>query len=42
MDVDILVVKFGYLIPELYDMRWGRIMSLTPGVVDQKQKRLYY
>lgn len=39
---DILVVKIGYLVPELYDMRGGWIMALTPGGVDQDLERLDY
>ncbi|MFS4491391.1 M81 family metallopeptidase [Maribacter sp. 2308TA10-17] len=39
---DILVVKIGYLVPELYDMRKGWIMALTPGGVDQDLERLGY
>ncbi len=39
---DILVVKIGYLVPELYDMRGGWIMALTPGGVDQDLERLGY
>lgn len=39
---DILVVKIGYLVPELYDMRGGWIMALTPGGVDQDLERLEY
>lgn len=37
---DILVVKIGYLVPELYDMRGDWIMALTPGGVDQDLERL--
>lgn len=37
---DIVVVKIGYLVPELYNMRKGWIMALTPGGVDQDLKRL--
>jgi len=37
---DILVVKIGYLVPELYDMRADWIMALTPGGVDQDLERL--
>jgi len=37
---DIVVVKLGYLVPELYDMRAGWIMALTPGGVDQDLERL--
>lgn len=39
---DIVVVKIGYLVPELYDMRAGWIMALTPGGVDQDLERLDY
>ncbi|TMM56805.1 M81 family metallopeptidase [Maribacter algarum] len=39
---DILVIKIGYLVPELYDMRKGWIMALTPGGVDQDLERLGY
>ncbi len=39
---DILVVKIGYLVPELYDMRADWIMALTPGGVDQDLLRLDY
>ena len=39
---DILVVKIGYLVSELYDMRKGWIMALTPGGVDQDLERLGY
>lgn len=31
MVTDIIVVKMGYLVPELYDMRADWIMALTPG-----------
>ena len=41
-ETDILVVKIGYLVPELYDMRGGWIMALTPGGVDQDLTRLPY
>ena len=37
---DIVVVKLGYLVPELYDMRADWIMALTPGGVDQNLERL--
>jgi microcystin degradation protein MlrC len=37
---DIVVVKIGYLVPELYDIRAGWIMALTPGGVDQNLERL--
>jgi microcystin degradation protein MlrC len=41
-ETDILVVKIGYLVPELYDIRKGWIMALTPGGVDQDLHRLEY
>ena len=39
---DVLVVKIGYLVPELYDLRGDWIMALTPGGVDQDLERLDY
>jgi microcystin degradation protein MlrC len=39
-EADILVVKIGYLVPELYEMRGDWIMALTPGGVDQDLERL--
>lgn len=36
----IVVVKIGYLVPELYDMRGDWIMAQTPGGVDQDLDRL--
>ena len=39
---DILVVKIGCLVPELYNIRGGWIMALTPGGVDQDLERLGY
>ncbi|MDQ6478107.1 M81 family metallopeptidase [Dyadobacter sp. LHD-138] len=39
---DIVVVKIGYLEPELYAMRADWILSLTPGGVDQNLERLGY
>ena len=39
---DIVMVKIGYLVPELYDMRGGWLMALTPGGVDQDLLRLPY
>ena len=36
------MVKIGYLVPELYDMRADWIMALTPGGVDQDLERLGY
>lgn len=41
-ETDIIVVKIGYLVPELYDMRGDWIMALTPGGVDQDLNRLGY
>lgn len=41
-EADIVVVKIGYLVPELYDMRGDWIMALTPGGVDQDLERLPY
>ncbi|MDD2635697.1 MAG: M81 family metallopeptidase [Bacteroidales bacterium] len=41
-EADILVVKIGYLVPELYEMRGDWIMALTPGGVDQDLHRLPY
>ena len=38
----ILIVKIGYLVPELYDIRGDWIMALTPGGVDQDLDRLGY
>ena len=37
---DIIVVKIGYLEPELFDVAAGWIMALTPGGVDQDLLRL--
>jgi microcystin degradation protein MlrC len=39
---DIIVVKIGYLVPELYNINKGWIMALTPGGVDQDLFRLNY
>lgn len=39
---DIVVVKIGYLEPELYAMRADWIMALTPGGVDQDIEHLAY
>ena len=39
---DIVVVKIGYLEPELYAMRKGWMLALTPGGVDQYLERLDY
>ena len=41
-EADILVVKIGYLVPELYELRGDWIMALTPGGVDQDLLRLPY
>ena len=41
-EADILVVKIGYLVPELFDMRGDWLMALTPGGVDQDLMRLPY
>ncbi len=41
-ETDIVVVKIGYLVPELYEMRKGWVMALTPGGVDQDILRLPY
>lgn len=41
-ETDILVVKIGYLVPELYNIRGGWTMALTPGGVDQNLERLDY
>ncbi|QGY43182.1 microcystin degradation protein MlrC [Maribellus comscasis] len=41
-EADIVVVKIGYLVPELYNMRADWIMALTPGGVDQDLERLGY
>ena len=39
---DIVVVKIGYLVPELYQMQADWLMALTPGGVDQDLERLPY
>lgn len=39
---DVLVVKQGYLVPELYNIRKDWVMALTPGGVDQDLFRLEY
>ncbi len=39
-NTNIVVVKIGYLVPELYNMRADWIMALTPGGVDQDLERL--
>lgn len=39
---DIVVVKIGYLEPELYNMRADWLLALTPGGVDQDLARVPY
>lgn len=39
-EADIVVVKIGYLEPELYDMAKDWMLALTPGGVDQDLQRL--
>ncbi|KAE8443410.1 hypothetical protein EG329_001891 [Mollisiaceae sp. DMI_Dod_QoI] len=39
-DADIVIVKIGYLEPELFDMAKDWMLGLTPGGVDQDIKRL--
>jgi len=41
-EADIVVVKIGYLEPELYAMRKDWLLALTPGGVDQDLERLPY
>lgn len=41
-EADVVVVKIGYLVPELYNMRADWLMALTPGGVDQDLNRLGY
>ena len=41
-EAGIVVVKIGYLVPELYAMRGDWVMALTPGGVDQDLLRLDY
>jgi len=41
-ETDIVVVKIGYLVPELYEIQADWIMALTPGGVDQNLERLNY
>lgn len=41
-EADVLVVKQGYLVPELYEIRQDWVMALTPGGVDQDLHRLEY
>lgn len=42
LKTDIIVVKMGYLVPDLYNMRKDWIMALTPGGVDQDLHSLDY
>ncbi|WP_279581235.1 MlrC C-terminal domain-containing protein [Fodinicola feengrottensis] len=37
---DLVIVKIGYLEPELYDMAADWLLALTPGGVDQDLLRL--
>lgn len=39
-EADVVIVKIGYLEPELYDMSRGWMLALTPGGVDQDLERL--
>ncbi|MGV9308450.1 M81 family metallopeptidase [Nonomuraea sp. NPDC004354] len=41
-EVDLVVVKIGYLEPELYDAAGDWLLALTPGGVDQDLTRLPY
>ncbi len=41
-ETDIVMVKIGYLVPQLYEMRGDWIMAQTPGGVDQDLHRLGY
>lgn len=41
-ETDVLIVKIGYLVPDLYNMRGDWLMALTPGGVDQDLHRLEY
>lgn len=41
-EVDILMVKIGYLVPDLYEMRGDWVMALTAGGVDQDLLGLPY
>lgn len=41
-NADIVFVKIGYLVPELFDIQKGWLMALTPGGVDQDLQRLDY
>ena len=39
---DIIIVKIGYLVPELHNIKKGWTMALTPGGVDQDLFRIDY
>ena len=41
-NADIVFVKIGYLVPELFEIQKDWLMALTPGGVDQDLKRLDY
>lgn len=41
-NTEIVMVKIGYLVPELYQIQKGWLMALTPGGVDQDLNRLPY
>lgn len=41
-DCDVLVVKIGYLEPELHEVAKAWMLALTPGAVDQDLERLPY
>ena len=41
-ETDIVFVKIGYLVPELFDIQKDWLMALTPGGVDQDLIRLPY
>lgn len=41
-DLDLVVVKMGYLEPDLHELAAGRLLALTPGGVDQDLPRLPY
>ena len=41
-ETNIVVVKIGYLVPELYEIQKDWVMALTPGGDDQDLIRLGY
>jgi microcystin degradation protein MlrC len=41
-NTDIVFVKIGYLVPELFEIQKGWLMALTPGGVDQDLRRINY